>query len=273
MDKRPKIISGIVTAAVAILVIVMLVSWHLNVNVSKGKQWPPVKEFELIAEDIEDPESFVSTYSSSADDIWEEQADTDSPGPSDIDSDADTQTSYDLDNSGDTQGHHANLTSSEKPSPVQQKKVNEGTSKPDDAARMEAARQQKSKKNIENKMANRFSGADKGTGGKTDPKADSSKNNNGPGGNEPLTYSVPVDKTPRSTELGVIRINVVVVAGGKVRPGSATKGHCVGNAGKNSATIEACKKAAEKCVFRRASDDTEPRAGIVIFKWEDANGK
>jgi hypothetical protein len=80
MDKRPKIISGIVTAAVAILVIVMLVSWHLNVNVSKGKQWPPVKEFELIAEDIEDPESFVSTYSSSADDIWEEQADT-APAP------------------------------------------------------------------------------------------------------------------------------------------------------------------------------------------------
>lgn len=271
MDKRPKIISGIVTAALAILIIVLLVSWHLNVNVSKGKPWPPVKEFELIAEDIEDPESFVSTYSSSADDVWEEQADTDSPGPSDIDSDADTQTSYDLDNSGNTQGHHANLTSSEKPSPVQQKKVNEGTSKPDDDARQEAARQQKSKKNIENKMANRFSGADKGTGGKTDPKADGSKNNNGPGGNEPLTYSASHDERPTSSRLGTISISVVVLEGGTVRPGSASflKSGSKGNAATDNATIEKCKKAAERCRFKRASNDTAPRQGIVIFKWED----
>lgn len=269
MNNRPKIVSGIVTAVIAIAVIAILVSWHLSVNISKGQEWPPVKDFELIAEDIEDPEAFVSTYSSSADDVWEEQADVDDPGASDIDSDADTQTSHDLSSSGDTQGHHANLTSSEQPSPVQEKKVEEGTSKPDDAARLEAERQQKSKKNIENKMTNRFSGTGNGNGGKTEPKADGSKNNGGPGGNEPLTFSVPVDKTPRSSELGVIRINVVVVAGGKVRPGSATKGHCVGNAGKNEATINACIKAAEKCVFRRASNDTEPRTGIVIFKWED----
>lgn len=273
MDKRPKIISGIVTAALAILIIVMLVSWHLNVNVSKGKPWPPVKEFELIAEDIEDPESFVSTYSSSADDIWEEQADTDSPGPSDIDSDADTQTSYDLDNSGDTQGHHTNLTSSEKPSPVQQKKVNEGTSKPDDAARREAARQQKSKKNIENKMANRFSGADKGTGGKTEPKADGSKNNNGPGGNEPLTYSASHNERPASRELGTIRVRVVVLEGGIVKKGSARFLNGEGKAATLKSVQEECEKAAERCRFSRASNDTAPREGIVIFKWEDANGR
>ena len=138
MNNRPRIISGIVTAVLAIIIIVILVSWHLNVNLNKGKQWPPVKEFELIAQDIEDPETFVSTYSSAADDVWEPEAETDSPGASDIESDTDTQTSYDLDNSGQQQGHHANLTSSEKESPVQQKPANEGTSKPDDAARLEA---------------------------------------------------------------------------------------------------------------------------------------
>lgn len=269
MDNRPKIISGIVTALLAILIIVLLVSWKLSVSLHKGQQWPPVKEFEVIAEDIEDPEAFVSTYSSSADDVWEEQAEIDDPGASDIDSEADTQTSHDLNSGGPQEGHHSNLTSTAKESPVKQKTVKEGTTKPDDAARLEAERQQKAKKNIDDKLANKFSGTGKGEGGKTDPKADGTKNNNGPGGNEPLTYSVPVNKTPRSTELGVIRINVVVLEGGKVRKGSATKGHCVGNAGKNNATIEACKKAAEECVFRRASNDKEPRQGIVIFKWED----
>ncbi len=77
MNNRPRIISGIVTAVLAIIIIVILVSWHLNVNLNKGKQWPPVKEFELIAQDIEDPETFVSTYSSAADDVWEPEAETD----------------------------------------------------------------------------------------------------------------------------------------------------------------------------------------------------
>ncbi len=269
MNNRPRIISGIVTAVLAIIIIVILVSWHLNVNLNKGKQWPPVKEFELIAQDIEDPETFVSTYSSAADDVWEPEAETDSPGASDIESDTDTQTSYDLDNSGQQQGHHANLTSSEKESPVQQKPANEGTSKPDDAARLEAARQQKSKQNIENKVANRWSGADKGTGGKTEPKADGSKNNNGPGGNEPLTYSASVDERPRSSRLGMIRLGVVVLEGGVVKPGSAQLLNGRGNAATNTATIEACKKAAERCRFKRASNDTAPRSGIVVFKWED----
>lgn len=269
MDKRPKIISGILTAAIAVFIIVMLVVWKLSVNLHKREQWPPVKDFEIIAEDIEDPEAFVSTYSSAADDVWEQQADTDSPGPSDIASDADTQTSYDLDNSGDLQGHHADLTSSERPAPVQQKAVKQGTSKPDDAARSEAARQQRSKKNIEDKLANRWSGADKGSGGKAEPKADGSKNNNGPGGNEPLTYSASHNERPRSSQLGTIRISVVVLEGGVVKPGSASPLKGSGNAATNPATIEACRQAAERCRFKRASNDTAPRQGIVTFKWED----
>jgi len=272
MNNRPKTISGIVTAALAILLIVMLVSWKLSVNLHKGERWPPVKEFELIAEDIEDPEAFVSTYSSAADDVWEQQADTDDTGASDIDSDTDTQTSYDLDNSGNTEGHHANLTSSDKVSGMQQKQLKEGTSKPDDAARHEAARQQKSKKNIESKIKDRWSGTGKGDGGKTTPKADGTKNNNGPGGNEPLTYSVPVDRHPRSSELGIIRIQVTVLAGGKVQPGSATYHSGMEKAATIPATIEACKKEAERCVFSRASNDTKPRLGIVVFKWEDGAG-
>lgn len=269
MDNRPKIVSGIVTAVIAIAIIAMLVSWHLSVNVDKGQEWPPVKEFELIAEDIEDPETFVSTYTSSADDVWEEQADIDDPGASDIDSEADTQTSYDPANSGDTQGHHANLTSSEQPSAVQQKKAKEGTTKPDNSARLEAERQQKSKKNIEDKMANRFSGTGNGTGGKADAKADGSKNNGGPGGNEPLTYSASHNEHPRSSELGTIRIRVTVMAGGIVRAGSAKYIGGVGNAAKNSKTRSECEKAAERCRFKRASNDTAPREGIVIFEWKD----
>ncbi|MDE6200054.1 MAG: hypothetical protein K2G06_09465 [Muribaculaceae bacterium] len=269
MDNRPKIISGIVTAALAILIIALLVSWKLSVNAHKGKQWPPVKDFEVIAEEIEDPETFVSTYSSAADDIWEEQAETDDPGASDVDSDADTQTSYDLNNGGEQQGHHANLTSASKESPVQQKTVKEGTAKPDDSARLEAERQQKAKKNIDNKLANRFSGTGKGDGGKTDPKADGTKNNNGPGGNEPLTYSASVDERPRSSQLGTIRIGVVVLEGGVVKPGSAQLLNGSGNAATNTATVNACKKAAERCRFKRASNDTAPRSGIVVFKWED----
>lgn len=271
MNNRPKIISGIVTAALAILIIVMLVSWKLSVNLHKGERWPPVKEFELIAEDIEDPEAFVSTYSSSADDVWEQQTETDDPGAADIDSDADTQTSHDMTNSGDTEGHHANLTSSNKASDMQQKEVKEGTAKPDDSARREAARQQKSKKNIEEKMANRWSGTGKGDGGKKEPKADGTKNNNGPGGNEPLTYSVPVDRRPRSSELGTIRIQVTVLAGGKVQPGSASFHSGEQKAATNRATISACIKEAEKCVFSRASNDTKPRIGIVVFKWKDGS--
>lgn len=269
MNNRPKIISGIVTALLAIIIIVMLVSWKLSVNLHKGEQWPPVKEFELIAEDIEDPETFVSTYSSAADDVWEQQADTDDPGASDIDSEADTQTSYDINNSGDTEGHHSALTSTDKPSDIKEKTEKEGTSKPDDAARLEAARQQKSKKNIESKIPDRWSGAAKGYGGKSEPKADGTKNNNGPGGNEPLTYSVPVDRHPRSSELGTIRIQVTVLAGGKVQPGSATFHSGEQKAATNRATINACIKEAERCVFSRASNDTQPRIGIVVFRWKD----
>ncbi|MDE6317281.1 MAG: hypothetical protein K2L73_02640, partial [Muribaculaceae bacterium] len=158
MDNRPKQIAALVTVVLAILIIVMLVSWKLSNSLHKGQQWPPVKEFEIIAEDIEDPGAFVSTYTSQADDVWEQYAEVDDPGASDVDSDVDTQTSYDLNNSGNTEGHHVNNTTTERPSPVQERKVNEGTSKPDDAVKAEAARQQKSQKNIENKLANRFSG-------------------------------------------------------------------------------------------------------------------
>lgn len=278
MDNRPKIISAILTGVIAILLIVMLVTWKLNINLQKGQEWPPVKNFELIAEDIEDPETFVSTYNSSADDVWELEAETDDPGASNVDSDVDTQTSYDLNNSGNTEGHHANLTESNQPSPVQQKPVNEGIAKPSEAeiaAKLEAERQQKSRKNIEEKVSNRWSGSGKGEGGKVAPKADGTKNNNGPGGNDPLTYSASRDERPRSSELGTIRIRVVVIEGGKVQPGSAKfiANRSSGNSAKNSRTIQSCIAAAEKCVFKRASNDTKPREGIVTFKWEDSNGK
>lgn len=269
MNNKSKIISGIITAAIAILIAVLLVSWKLNVNLHKGQQWPPVKEFELIAEDIEDPEAFVSTYSSAADDVWEMESEMDDPGASDIDSDIDTQTSYDLNNNGDTEGHHANLTATGNPSDLQQKNVNEGVAKTNDAERLEAERQQRSVKNIEKQVKfNRNSGAGQGEGGKESPKADGTKNNNGPGGNEPLTYSASVDQRPRSTELGTIRISVIVLDGGKVQPGSAQYHSGKDKAATNKKTIEACIKAAEKCNFRRASNDTGPRTGIVTFKWE-----
>lgn len=275
MENRPKIISAILTGVIAILLIVMLVTWKLSINLQKGQEWPPVKNFELIADDIEDPETFVSTYNSSADDVWEQEAETDDPGASDVDSDVDTQTSYDLNNSGDAQGHHANLTASNQPSPVQQKPTNEGVAKPDDAAKLEAERQQKSKKNIEEKVSNRWSGSGNGEGGKVAPKADGTKSNNGPGGNDPLTYSASHNERPRSSELGTIRIRVVVVEGGKVQPGSAKfiASRSNGNAAKNQSTIRNCIAAAEKCVFTRASNDTKPREGVVTFKWEDSNGK
>lgn len=272
MNRKSKIISGAVTAVVAALIIVLLVSWRLSVNLHKGQQWPPVKEFELIAEDLDDPESFVSTYTSTADDIWEQPSETDDPGPSDIDSETDTQTSHDLDNGGSEEGHHSNLTASERPSDMQQKEVKEGVAKPDEAARLEAARQQKSKKNIDRQMKfNRNSGAGTGDGGKANPRADGTKDNNGPGGNEPLTYSVSVDQRPRSAETGRILISVTVLDGGKVQPGSAQFiiNRSTGNAATNNATIAACKKAAEKCNFRRASNDKGPRNGIVIFEWKN----
>lgn len=268
MDNRPKQISALVTVVLAILIIVMLVSWKLSNSLHKGQQWPPVKEFEIIAEDIEDPEAFVSTYTSQADDVWEQYAEVDDPGASDVDSDVDTQTSYDLNNSGNTEGHHVNNTTTERPSSVQERKVNEGTSKPDDAAKAEAARQQKSQKNIENKLADRFSGAGKGDGGKTDPKADGTKSNNGPGGNEPLTYSASVNERPRSTELGTIRVRVVVLEGGVVQPGSAKYAGGSGNASLNGTLKEECLKRAEKCRFSRPSNDTASREGIITFKWE-----
>lgn len=269
MNKKSKIISGSITVAIAVLLVVLLVSWKLSVNLHKGEKWPPVKEFELFAEDIEDPETFVSTYSSSADDVWELPAETDDPSASDIDSDVDTQTSYDLENSGSTEGHHANLTSAENASDLQQKDLKEGTTKPDDSARQEAERQQKSKKNIENKVKfNRGSGAGNGEGGKANPNADGTLNNNGSGGKDPLTMSASVDKRPRSTELGRITIGVVVLDGGKVEPGSA---HYIGGTGvaaTNKATVNACIKAAEECNFSRRSDDKGPRSGIVIFEWK-----
>lgn len=253
----------------AILIVVLLVSWRLNVNLHKGQQWPPVKEFELIAEDIEDPEAFVSTYSSEADDVWEMESEYDDPGAADIDSDIDTQTSYDLNNNGNTEGHHANLTSTDNASDLQQKNVNEGVAKPNDAARQEAERQQRSKKNIEKQVKfNRNSGAGTGEGGTQEPKADGSKNNNGPGGNEPLTYSASIDQRPRSAELGTIRISVIVLEGGKVQPGSARYHSGKDKAATNNQTIQACIKAAEKCNFRRASNDKGERTGIVTFKWE-----
>lgn len=269
MNKKSRILSGIITAAIAVLIIILMVSWKLSVNLSKGEKWPPVKEFELFAEDIEDPETFVSTYNSSADDVWELQAETDDPAASDVDLDIDTQTSYDLDNSGSVEGHHSNITSTENSSELQVKEQKEGTAKPDDAARQEAARQQKSKKNIDKQVKfNRGSGAGNGDGGKADPKADGNKSNNGPGGNEPLTMSASVDQRPRSTELGRITIGVVVLDGGKIEPGSAHYISGNGNAATNKATINACIKAAEKCNFSRRSDDKGPRSGLVIFEWK-----
>lgn len=269
MNKKSKIISGLVTAAVAVLLVVLLVSWKLSVNLHKGEKWPPVKEFELFAEDIEDPETFVNTYNSSADDVWELPAETDDPAASDIDSDEDTQTSYDLHNGGSEEGHHANLTSTENASDLQQKDLKERTSKPDDAARREAERQQKSKKNIENKVKfNRGSGTGNGEGGKADPKADGNLNNNGPGGKDPLSMSASVDMHPRSTELGRITIGVIVLDGGKVEAGSARYISGNGVAATNKTTIKACIDAAEKCNFSRRSDDKGPRSGIIIFEWK-----
>lgn len=275
MDNRPKIISAILTGVVTILLIVMLLTWTLNINLQKGQEWPPVKNFELIADDIEDPETFVSTYDSSADDVWEQEAEIDDTSASNVDSEVDTQTSYDLNNSGDTQGHHANVTDSNQPSPVEQKQVNEGVAKPDDAAKLEAERQQKSKKNIEDKVSGRWSGTGKGEGGKVAPKTDGNKNNNGPGGTDPINYSASHNERPSSNELGTIRIRVVVLEGGIVEKGSAQfiTSQSNGNAAKNNATIEKCKKAAEKCVFKRASNDTKRREAIITFKWEDSNGK
>lgn len=272
MNKKSKIISATVTAAIAAIIIVLLVSWRLSVNVSKGQQWPPVKNFELIAEDIEDPDAYVSTFTSSADDVWEQLSETDDPAPSDVDSEADTQTSYDASNSGNTEGHHANLTSGNRESDLKQKEVKEGVAKTNDAARLEAERQQKSQKNIEKQMSfNRGSGAGKGEGGKANPQADGSLSNNGPGGKEPLTYSASVDERPRSTETGRIRVEVVVLDGGIVQAGSAKfiLNQSNGKAASNTATINACKKAAEKCRFRRASNDKGPRPGIVTFTWKD----
>ncbi|MBD5209878.1 MAG: hypothetical protein HDS77_01205 [Bacteroidales bacterium] len=268
MDNRPKQIAALVTLLLTILIIVLLWSWKLSISLHKGQQWPPVKEFEIIAEEMEEPEAFVSTYNSQADDVWEQQAEVDDPGASDVSSDADTQTSYDLNNSGTTEGHHVNNTTSERPAPVQEKKVKEGTTKPDDAAKAEAARQQKSQKNIENKLANRFSGAGKGEGGKADPKADGSKSNNGPGGNEPLTYSASSNERPRSTVIGTIRVRVTVLEGGVVQAGSAKYAGGTGNAAIDESLRNECIKRAEKCRFSRRSDDTAPREGIITFKWE-----
>lgn len=269
MDKRPQQISALVTLLLAILIVVLLVSWKLSNNLHKGQQWPPVKEFEIIAEEIEDPETFVSTYSSQADDVWEQYAEADDPAPSDVDSDIDTQTSYDLNNSGQAEGRHVNNTATERPSPVQERRVNEGTTKPDDAAKAEAARQQKSQKNIEKQMKfNRGSGAGNGEGGKSDPKADGSKSNNGPGGNEALTYSASVNERPRSTVIGTIRIRVVVLEGGVVQSGSAKYAGGTGNAAIDDNLKKECIRRAEKCRFSRPSNDTAPREGIITFKWE-----
>lgn len=270
MNNRPKIISLTVTAVIAAAVVLLLINGHLSVDRHQQKKWPPEKNFELIAENIEEPESFVSTYSSQADDIWEPQAEADDPGASDNDSDTPTATSHDLTTEGNAEGHDSKLTSTTKESDLKQKKeAKQGTTKPDDAAKLQAQREQRSKKNINDKLKNKFSGKGSGEGGKSDSKADGTKDNNGPGGNEPLSYSASINERPQSNELGWIKISVVVVEGGKVRPGSAEFHSGYGNAGKNAALRKDCLNRAYKCQFKRASNDTSPRTGIITFKWED----
>lgn len=269
MDNKPKIYAGIGTATAAVLLLLLLINGTLNISAKRGQKWPPVNKPEIELANIEDPETYVSTFRSSADDVMEIPTDADDYGPSDQISDVDTQTSYDSSNNG-PEGNHADLLASNETSSMEQRasETPSGSRNSEDAeAQAEAQRQQRANE-INSSMTNRFSG--KGNGGGKTSAADGETAAGGPGGKAPLTTSASVNVTPKSNLTGTIAIRVIVLKGGSIKSGSAAfaQTRSSGNAAADINLRKKCLQEVYKCNFARRSDDTAEREGYVIFTWK-----
>lgn len=269
---RPRIIALVATAAVAILLMLILVGGTLVPRQRGDRKWPPENFTEIMFVSDDPEEIFVRTRSEQGDNV-SEIADTDDAGASDISSDDATQSSYRPENRGHDEGTATPPTSSELSSDVKVNKTDKpaGNTKPDpvDEAAAEAARQQKSAKNINDRLQNRFSGSSKGEG-KTS-ETDGKNASNGPGGGVGHGMTLSVNTSFRTSKSGVLVFDVYVLPDGSVEKGSArlAKSGNSGTAATDEATIRAAREAAEKCRFARRTGETQKLPAKITYRISD----
>lgn len=274
-SRKPKLTASIATAILITLALLLMMNSELRLSPRGEKKWPPEKHSEIFFETAEEIVPFVRTFSESGDNVTDAADSGDSFGPSDTTSDDLTQTSHDQHDAGRHDGTEAPPTASNRESAMQQKPAEKPSGNrhpnPDDSAAAAARRQQQARKNINDKMQDRFSGAGKDKGKTSDTNG--TNPSNGPGGGSGIGMTASVDQRPKSDKRGVIVINVIVLPDGTVESGSARKA-ARGNSGAaadDSNLVRRCIEAAYKCRFSRRVNETDKRPGTITFRWTDGN--
>lgn len=275
-NKSVKLIAAAITFLLLALTGTLMAVSKLTTKLPEDSeyQWPPKDESEIYAEVLEyEPPKMVPIHSEGTD-VAAEDGESSDFGASDVDSDQPTQTSYDLKNSGATEGNSTPKATQKAPSAAQQKPQTKAagnkTPNQEDAAAAEARRQQTAKRNIDDKLNNRFSGLGKGAGANT-PEGEGESTIPGNGkGKTPLGYTASVNETPKCNVQGVIVIDCIVLPDGSVQGGSAkfTTSGSRGDASIDPVMRRICEQAAYKCKFKRPKGETDNRQGRITFSWK-----